>query len=504
MADGCSIPLTPLLEVGATLADKYRIERLLAEGGMGIVYEGYHVELEQRVAVKVVRAEYAHHQEAVARFLNEARAIARLRGHHIAKVLDTGRTESGAPYMVLEYLEGRDLRTVLDTDGPLPIAQAVHYLLQTCEAVTEAHAIGLIHRDLKPDNLFISRGADGQDVLKVIDFGISKRIDGNGRCLTKQGQSLGSPHYMAPEQMSSPELVDARADIWSLGIVLYELLTNSVPFSGETLAQACMQVLTAEPRRVRQVRPEVPAELERIIARCLAKQRDERYATVKELAAELSAFAPDGAQRAIPWLRAPLALAPVSDSPTLVSPTDAPMELTRTEGATSSIRAIFHPNARRNKIIAAAAAAVALVIWGGIQAHAARGTDPVAENVARASDANMKRATPRLEPRIAAAAVAPLRATEPKPEAPAPAATARDTTPPSPDTHSLPDRSPTAHPRSVARLAPAKPTRMPPVLAPVRATPAPAPANNDAAELVNPYPDLAVTKKPSRSALTNP
>ncbi|HET9931495.1 MAG TPA: serine/threonine-protein kinase, partial [Polyangiaceae bacterium] len=189
--------MTPLLEVGTTLAGKYRIERLLAEGGMGIVYEGYHVELEQRVAVKVVRAEYAHHQEAVARFLNEARAIARLRGHHIAKVLDTGRAETGAPYMVLEYLEGRDLRTVLDNDGPLPVTQAVHYLLQTCEAVAEAHAVGLIHRDLKPDNLFISRGSDGQDLLKVIDFGISKRIDGNGRCLTKQGQSLGSPHYMA-------------------------------------------------------------------------------------------------------------------------------------------------------------------------------------------------------------------------------------------------------------------------------------------------------------------
>lgn len=497
MPDGCSIPLTPLLEVGSTLADKYRIERLLAEGGMGIVYEGYHVELEQRVAVKVVRAEYAHHQEAVARFLNEARAIARLRGHHIAKVLDTGRTETGAPYMVLEYLEGRDLRTALDTDGPLPIAQAVHYLLQTCEAVAEAHAIGLIHRDLKPDNLFVSRGADGQEILKVIDFGISKRIDGNGRCLTKQGQSLGSPHYMAPEQMSSPELVDARADIWSLGIVLYELLTNAVPFSGESLAAACMQVLTAEPRSVRELRPEVPVELERIIRRCLAKQRDDRYGTVQELAHELSAFAPDAAQRIIPWLRTPVALAPVEDTPTLLSPTDAPLVLSRSEGSTSSIRTKSQLSSRRYKIVLAAmAAAAALVTWGGVHAHMARGTEPVPE----------QSTTPQTNERplvaVHAAAPAPVPPSpEALPAAPVAHEPPRAAGPRAAESH----RVAAINTRSAGHAAPAKPPRMAAqVGAPVRPPLTPAPVPNDATELVNPYPDLTVPKKPSRSALTNP
>lgn len=506
MPDACPVPLTPLLEVGSTLADKYRIERLLAEGGMGIVYEGFHVELEQRVAVKVVRAEYAHHQEAVERFLNEARAIARLRGHHIAKVLDTGRTDTGAPYMVLEYLEGRDLRTVLDSDGPLPIPLAVNYLLQTCEALAEAHAVGLIHRDLKPDNLFISRGADGEDVLKVIDFGISKRIDRNGRCLTKQGQSLGSPHYMAPEQMASPEQVDTRADIWSLGIVLYELLTNAVPFSGESLAAACLQVLTAEPISIRDLRSDVPDALERIILRCLAKQREGRYGSVQELAVELSAFAPETLPRVVPWLRGPVAFESAGDAPTLISRTDAALTVTRREASKSAVRPTFNRPSRRNKVYGAAAALAALGLLAGFASFKALRA-PSAESKLEALAPERPARVVATE-RTTARAVAAARPAPSAPEVRVEPVPAPVETPPEASAATSPpvSRPPVAGARPTYRAAttaPAKSTqaRSAPASPSRAATPALSP--NDASELVNPYPDLTGSKRLSRSDFIN-
>lgn len=503
MPDGCPLPLTPLLEVGTTLADKYRIERLIAEGGMGIVYEGFHVVLEQRVAVKVVRPEYAHHPEAVERFLNEARAIARLRGHHIAKVLDTGRTDSGAPYMVLEYLEGRDLRTALDTDGPLPVELAIEYVLQACEAVSEAHAMGLVHRDLKPDNLFITRGADQREVVKVIDFGISKRVDGSGRCLTKQGQSLGSPHYMAPEQMASPEQVDARADVWSLGIVLYELLTNTVPFSGDSLAAACLQVLTAEPQPLSELRPDLPPGLERVVMRCLAKQRDERYATIQDLALDLSAFLPEslGFESRLrdrsASVREPTTVA-LGEARTLMSfapAGSAPHSSRNSDGARSGPVPV--PGFRR-RIFAASAAAAALIAWGGLQAHIARGTEevasaapvglverepikPLAELAGRPAPINVNART--AEPAPAAPQAA---APQPKPAAPAPRAPQR-----------FAYRAPVARPATNrAPLSSATPAAAP--------TAASGALGPDPAELVNPYPDLMPPKKGSRAELVKP
>ncbi len=288
MSEPAAVCVSGYLEPGTVLGEKYRIERLIGEGGMGVVYQGYHEVLEQRIAIKVVRPELVHHPEALARFLNEARAIARLRGHHIAHVLDTGCLADQRPHMVLEYLEGADLRAVLDAEGSLSLARALNYLLQACEAVAEAHALGLIHRDLKPENLFITRGAHGEGVVKVIDFGISKRIGAAvGRSYTLRGQSLGSPHYMAPEQMASPDTVDARADIWSLGVVLFEALTNAVPFGGDTLPQVCASILAGEQRDVRLFRPDLPPVVEHVIRRCLRREREERYQNVAELAAAL-------------------------------------------------------------------------------------------------------------------------------------------------------------------------------------------------------------------------
>ncbi|MFZ5892723.1 MAG: protein kinase domain-containing protein [Myxococcota bacterium] len=487
--------MTPLLAAGTTLAEKYRIERLIAEGGMGVVYEGYHLVLEQRVAVKVVRPEYAHHPEAVARFLNEARAIARLRGHHIAHVLDTGRTDSGAPYMVLEFLEGRDLRTQLDTDGALPIGVALDYVLQACEAVAEAHAIGLIHRDLKPDNLFITQAPDGRDVVKVIDFGISKRLDDRGRSLTKQGQSLGSPHYMAPEQMSTPEQVDARADIWSLGVVLYELLSNTVPFTGDNLAAACLQVLTGGARPLRELRPEVSPELEQVVMRCLAKHREDRFSSIEELSSALlplyEALVPNSQRRPIsqrPVSEAPAsrlepsAAAALGEARTLMSGSqvEEPEPRVKIKAKTRSALAL------RRRAMVASAAAVVVAVVGALQAAVPRasvnssssGEQPVQSGLVARSETAVAAEPAPLTATVASPATAHVEPAAPEQRAVQPA--------------SVPQRRAAALPRAPQPKPLPNSLHMLPAPKPV-AEPAPALRPTaplaDASELVNPYPD---------------
>jgi serine/threonine-protein kinase len=281
---------------GAMIAGKYRVDDLLAVGGMGMVFAGVHVELDQRVAIKVVRPELSHNEEAVTRFLNEARAAARLRGQHVARVLDSGRLDSGIPYLVMEFLDGADLCKVLRRSGPLPVSAAVHYLLQACEAIAEAHAEGIVHRDLKPENLFLIRAPDGSPVVKVLDFGISKRQSADAKSLTDPTRGIGSPNYMSPEQMVAPETVDHRSDVWSLGAVLYELLAGHPPFQGHTLPAICVKVLREQPPSLTGQRPDVPVGIEHVVMRCLSKRREERFASVAELAHELSAFAPEAAR----------------------------------------------------------------------------------------------------------------------------------------------------------------------------------------------------------------
>jgi serine/threonine protein kinase len=295
-------PVSPVEEIrvviprGAMVAGKYQVNDLLAVGGMGMVFAGTHVELDQRVAIKVVRPELSHSEEAVTRFLNEARAAARLRGQHVARVLDSGRLESGIPYLVMEFLDGADLCTVIRRSGPLPASAAVHYVLQACEAIAEAHAEGIIHRDLKPENLFLIRAPDGSPVVKVLDFGISKRQSPDAKGLTDPTRGIGSPNYMSPEQMVAPDTVDHRSDVWSLGAVLYELLAGHPPFQAHTLPAICVKVLREQPTPLTVVRPDVPAGLERIVLRCLSKRREDRFSSVAELARELSSFAPDAAR----------------------------------------------------------------------------------------------------------------------------------------------------------------------------------------------------------------
>lgn len=277
---------------GDVLADKYRIECVLGEGGMGIVLRATHMDLGCPVAIKVLRPEHAQQEEALNRLLVEARAAASIRSEHVARVLDVGRLESGAPFLVLEYLEGRDLAQILGKVGHLASHIAVDFVLQACQALCEAHGTGVIHRDLKPENLFLTHRADGTPVIKVLDFGISKRLTREGRegARTNPSELLGSPLYMAPEQMRGSADIDARADIWSLGVVLYELCTGQSPFFGESIPAICARVIGMDPPSPRSLQPGIPSGLEGIILRCLRKERDERPLDIAELATALAAY----------------------------------------------------------------------------------------------------------------------------------------------------------------------------------------------------------------------
>jgi serine/threonine-protein kinase len=290
---------------GDTLAGKYRVERVLGQGGMGIVVSALHLELEQRVAVKVLHPEMAERSDAVERFRREARAAAKIRSEHVARVIDVGVLDTGGAYMVMEYLEGNDLGEEMQERGQLPVSEAVGYVLQASEAVAEAHAVGIIHRDLKPANVFLARQSDGSRVTKVLDFGISKLIrpgSTSDPSLTSTSTVVGSPLYMSPEQMRSAKDVDTRADIWALGVILYEALAGRPPHDGESVHQICASLLNDVPAPLWQFRSDVPIELELVLMRCLAKDRNDRWPTVGELASALVTYAPPGsnvhAQRA--------------------------------------------------------------------------------------------------------------------------------------------------------------------------------------------------------------
>jgi serine/threonine protein kinase len=277
----------------AILAGKYRVERPIGEGGCGRVVAARHVALDQVVAIKLLKRGVLPGGEAVGRFLREARVVARLRSEHVARVLDVGTLENGDPYMVMEYLEGDDLATVLDRAGTLGVEEAVEHVLQACHGLAEAHALGIIHRDLKPANLFLTRTREGQAQVKVLDFGISKVAPTGGDAptgLTKSHKLLGSPWYMSPEQIAAPRKVDARSDIWSVGIILFQLLAGRMPFDSMHLVQLCVSITQDPTPPLRQWAPAVPRELEAVIERCLSKRPEGRFPDLVELSAALVPF----------------------------------------------------------------------------------------------------------------------------------------------------------------------------------------------------------------------
>lgn len=274
---------------GDIIAGKYRVDKTLGQGGMGIVLAATHVELGQRVAIKIMHPELAEDANAVARFSREGQAAARLRSAHVARVLDVGRLDGGAPYLVLEYLEGRDLSAVVSQNGPLRVEEAVVYLMQACEALAEAHAAGITHRDLKPANLFLTEDAYGSPSIKVLDFGISKITSESQPhgAMTATSVVMGSPLYMPPEQMRSTRSADARSDIWALGAIFYELVTGQPVWSGDTFSEICVKVISDPTPSAHSIRPELVPAVDAVVSRCLEKDPAKRFQSVAELAVRL-------------------------------------------------------------------------------------------------------------------------------------------------------------------------------------------------------------------------
>jgi eukaryotic-like serine/threonine-protein kinase len=255
---------------GELFAGKFRIEKLLGQGGMGSVYLALHEQLRQKFALKVLLGEIATNPEAVARFINEASAAASIHGEHVARVSDVSTTSGGLPYMVMEYLEGSDLAQLIELKGAIPAPDAVDYVLQALEAVHQAHEARIVHRDLKPSNLFLARKLDGTQIVKVLDFGISKiqGLQQQAGSLTRTQSMLGSPLYMSPEQLRSSKTVDHLSDIWAIGVILYELLTGTVPYNGESIGELFAAILEQDAPSLRQRKPELDPGLDAVVMRC--------------------------------------------------------------------------------------------------------------------------------------------------------------------------------------------------------------------------------------------
>jgi len=358
---------------GEILAGKYRITKVLASGGMGLVAEARNVLLDQRVAVKLMRQDVRDTTRARDRFLREARAAGRLRGPHITRVLDTGVLADGGPFIVMELLEGRDLASTLKREGPLACEMVVDLALQACEALAEAHAAGIVHRDLKPANLFLTTGPHGRPLLKVLDFGVAKAnaLTEGSSGLTRTDTIVGTPAYMSPEQLKSAREVDARTDVWSLGATLFELLSGRPPFLGETSGDVFAKIVQDERPRLGEVAPDVPAGLVAAIERCLAPDREDRFADVGELAQALEGYGPSTAKGATERVRTLLRERPASvedevgdEAPGSEEEVVAAGSATRTDWGTTQASAVSERRRRRWFVPAIALAGVAA--FGGI------------------------------------------------------------------------------------------------------------------------------------------
>ena len=443
---------------GTVLAGKYEIIRIIGEGGMGVVYEAKHVRLNHRVALKLLRPSALHLDAITPRFDREARAAAHLRGRHVARIFDVDVSEGGLPFMVMEYLVGRDLDAELAERGNLSVQEATGYVLQACAAMREAHAAGIVHRDLKPANLFII-DEGGERIVKVLDFGISKITHEVDTHLTGTFATVGTPLYMSPEQVRSSKDVDARTDIWSLAVILFEALAGKPPFTGSMTATAAAIVADPTPSLCA-IRPDVPRELEVVLERALAKSPSKRFPDVEAL---VNALAPFGPPR-LPFsslgeISNPIL--PPSSGPTLsgklvpIAPISRPsatptiadtMLLPRSEEAKR--RAIVR---RRRQL---AALAMALIAGGAIFRHvtAKAPMQPAPSAIARATPPPLA-TVPALPPVVPA----PSAVTSARPPVSVPSATA----------------SPYARPTASARSAPAAARSQPP-------TPPPKPSANPA------------------------
>jgi serine/threonine protein kinase len=330
--------------IGEIFVDKYRVDGILGHGGMGVVALCTHLALNEQVAIKMLRKDVLDDADAVERFMREAQAAVKLKSEYVARVTDVGRSRSNVPYMVMEYLEGHDLGELLDERGKLTLPLAVELTLQACEALAEAHSIGIVHRDVKPTNLFVTWRPDGSVMVKVLDFGISKALTSTAMALTQTQSLLGTPAYMSPEQMRSARMVDARTDIWSLGTVLYELLEGHRPFEAESFSEMCVKVAVDPPGGM----TNAPAALQQVVMRCLEKAPEQRYESMADLARDLAPFANDRHQAGILVERAARMLRRSQIQSIVRSPTSSgnsgpvrsPISAERAAAETTPVRAV--------------------------------------------------------------------------------------------------------------------------------------------------------------------
>jgi hypothetical protein len=341
-----------IVSPGDTIGGRYVVEEVLGSGGMGVVVAARHEALGHRVAMKFVSPSAAADAEAYARFSREARIIASLESDHVVRVTDFG-IHAGSPYMVMDLLAGRDLGGELRQRGPLPPSEAVDYLIQACDGLWSTHVKGIVHRDVKLANLFLATRADGERVIKVLDFGVSKPQAEvhEDVSLTRTATMIGSPLYMSPEQIRDPRLVDERADVWSLGIVLHKLLTDQVPFSGQSTNAVCAAIAADPPTPLRSHAPRLPSELEAVVLRCLEKRPERRYPSVAALARDLAPFASEAGAA----LARQLVARAIDDDPRV-----AALESVASAPADSESR----PRALRSGRVAAWVCLVALAVAG--------------------------------------------------------------------------------------------------------------------------------------------
>lgn len=461
------------LSAGQIIADKYRVDAVIGTGGMGVVVAATHIELGQRVAIKLLRDATS---EALARFKREARMLVKLKSQHVARVFDVGSLDDETPYIVMELLEGQDLSSLLAARGRLRVEEAVDYVLEATEAVAEAHVLGMVHRDLKPANVFLARGPGGSETVKVLDFGVSKMLDAKVESeqttggLTNEGVALGSPGYMAPEQMTSSRDVDARADIYSLGAMLYRLVSGQNPYKGNSLVSVLAAMAIDPLPPLRSLVPEAPEGFAAAVERCLAQERDARFPTVAHLAHALAPFASrrgrDSAEQVLATM-GPAAKAGVSNvsvepfAATVVRPV-MPSAPPIRSSSVSAVAPPPPPEADRGWMTPVAAAVFVLAIaiggiaWYASRARAEEPSVPVPVTSAPAVPTTAAPTTP-----AAGAVIGASPAPEPSSPPAAVETTAAPVRPPvtaRPPNTSRPKPHGTAHPPSIA---PPSPTDVP-------------------------------------------
>lgn len=478
---------------GEILAGKYRVERVLGVGGMGVVVAAHHVELDERVAIKFLLPETLTNADAVSRFSREARAAVKIKSEHVARVSDVGRLGNGAPYIVMEYLEGVDLSAWVRDRGRLSVEQAVEFVLQASEAIAEAHALGIIHRDLKPANLFVIRRPDGVLSVKVLDFGISKMTgavgQGSNASVTQTSGMMGSPLYMSPEQMQSAKDVDVRSDIWALGIILYELISADTPFGGNTIPELVLRIVQGRPTPLRNKLPDAPDGLEDVIFRCLDKDRSRRYQSVGELAVALLPFGPRRSKSSVDRIAGVMSAAGLSSTALAPPPSsDDRDDLVAGVGTVAPWGRTTLGNGRGRWLMIAGVGAVVAAGIAATVLHSRSGVDPSASaSTIAASSAPPEAVATHPVPVANSAEPPPLVA--PADSAQVNAAVTASSVTPSPDVSAPPlahvsRKSPgAAHPAAAAPPSPPNPAP-PPAVAPRSAPPpvatsAPAPHGPD-------------------------